>query len=76
MLELQAQAIRSAQQYQDNVVRKRVVDHALDQVQEFRIGDWVVYKWRGGRPTKLSVEWRGPFKVVKQIHLQFIGVKI
>ena len=31
-LELQAQAIGSAQQYQDNVVRKRVVDHAPDQV--------------------------------------------
>ena len=66
MLELQAQAIRSAQQYEDNVVRKRVVDHAPDQVREFRIGDWVVYKWRGGRPTKLSVEWRGPFRVVKR----------
>ena len=30
----------------------------------FEVGDWVLLQWEGGRrPTKLSVEWKGPFIV-------------
>ena len=32
--------------------------------ESFEVGEWVLLQWEGGRrPTKLSVEWKGPFIV-------------
>ena len=33
----------------------------------FQPGDWVVCPWRGGKPSKVSVTYQGPYKVIKKL---------
>jgi hypothetical protein len=66
LVELQQQAIKSAREFQDNVVRRNVVTKAPEPYRKFSVGEWVTHQWRGGRPGKLSVQWQGPFKVMRQ----------
>lgn len=67
LIALQAQAIKSAQEFQELVVRRRVVDNAPEKFRQFSAGDWVVWKWRGGKPAKLYVDWRGPYRVLSRL---------
>ena len=63
---LQAQAIKTAGKYFD-LVKGRIQDKAPKKTRKFKVGDWVVMPWRGGKPDKLSVNFQGPFEVMKQI---------
>ena len=49
LIALQAQAIKSAQELQELVVRRPVADNAPKEFRQFSAGDWVVWKWRGGK---------------------------
>ena len=68
MIALQAQAIRSAREFEEQVVKHRVLKDGTDgtKFREFKVNDWVVCPWRGGKPTKLHVMWRGPYRVVSR----------
>jgi len=68
MIALQAQAIRSAREFEEEVVQHRVLKSGTDgtKFREFKVNDWVVCPWRGGKPTKLHVMWRGPYRVVSR----------
>jgi transposase InsO family protein len=63
---LQVQAIKNARKYND-VVRHRIQKAAPKETRSFELGAWVVTPWRSGRPSKLSTNWRGPYKVTKKL---------
>jgi hypothetical protein len=65
LVALQAQTIKRAQEFEDGVVQHRVLVAGKEgsDFREFKVGDWVVCPWRGGKPTKLHVKWRGPYRV-------------
>ena len=59
MIELQAQAIWGAREFEKQVVQHRVLKDGTDGIKfrEFKVNDWVVCAWRGGKPAKLRVMW-------------------
>ena len=66
MKALQAQAIKTAGKYFD-LVKDRIQEETPKKTRKFKVGDWVVMPWRGGKPDKLSVNFQGPFEVMKRI---------
>ena len=72
--ELQRQAMLSATRRQQHAVSKRVVAESAD-TRSFSIGDWVVCPWRGGRPHKLAVAYRGPYEVVEKLSAHRYAVR-
>ena len=64
--ELQVQAIRAADASQQKVVERRM-DKDDSETRSFQPGEWVVCPWRGGKPSKLSVTYQGPYKVIKKL---------
>ena len=55
-----------AQEHQDAMVHSRMGLYNPKAPESFEVGDWVVLQWEGGRrPTKLSVEWTGPYVVAE-----------
>ena len=64
---MQAEVVRAANEWQDKVVQRRVVDRQPETVRAFKQGDWVVHRHFGNRrPTKLSPLWIGPYQVLDQ----------
>ena len=62
---LQAAAIRSARGFRE-ALQHKVAEKAPEETIEFQPGQWVVTRPRGGKATKLSVEWKGPYRIIKQ----------
>ena len=60
------QAIRVAGNF-SSVVQRRIAEDAPAGTREFSVGSWVVTPWRAGRPTKLSVRYRGPYEVIARL---------
>ena len=63
---LQAQALRSAGEYYE-VLRHRMKEDEPKTTRSFKVGDWVVMPWRGGKPDKFSVGFTGPFEVMERL---------
>ena len=76
MLELQAQATRSAMQYQYMFGNMWWSMHLI-KCENKKIGDWVIDKWCGGQLTKLPAQFcEGNSKLLNVTHLQIIRLKI
>ena len=75
--DMQRQAITAANAYfrqNQQVVAQRVEDtkdtkdsKELPTKRQFAVGDWVCSPWRGGKPHKLAVRYRGPYQVTKRL---------
>ena len=68
MIALQVQAIKTAKKF-SSVLQHKIEGENITGGQQrvIQLGDWVVCKWRGGRPSKLTVTWRGPYRVNKKL---------
>lgn len=66
LVRLQAQAIKTAREFQSAVVMHRCAKDDPGKARSFNVDDFVVCQWRGGKPEKLSVEWRGPYRIVSR----------
>ena len=64
--ELQVQAIKVAGE-RANLVKRKINQKAPKVTRKFDEGDYVVTEWRGGKPTKLSCRYQGPYEVVKRL---------
>ena len=62
---LQASAIREARQHRE-VLEYKIKEKAPDEISDFEPGQWVVAKPRGGKTSKLAVEWKGPYLILKK----------
>ena len=51
----------------NDTVQHKVHRPAADTAHSFEPGAWVVVPWRGGKPTKLSTNYRGPYLVTKKL---------
>lgn len=66
LVQAQAIIVQRAQEHQDAMVNSRMGRYNPKAPESFEVGDWVLLQWEGGRrPTKLSVEWKGPYIVVE-----------
>ena len=62
---MQAEVVRAANEWQDKVVQRRVLDRQPETVRAFKQGNWVVQRhFDNRRPTKLSPLWIGPYQVL------------
>ena len=66
--QVQAQAIKLALRRAEAAVMEKVQSQSEDEgtFQSFSVGEYVVTRWRGGKPTKLSCNFRGPYEVVER----------
>ena len=62
-------AANSYYRQHQQVVAQRVEDtkNIKPSKRQFATGDWVCTTWRGGRPHKLAVTYRGPYQVEKRL---------
>lgn len=66
LVQAQQIIVQRAQEHQDAMVKSRMGRYNPKNPESFEVGDWVLLQWEGGRrPTKLSVEWKGPYIVVE-----------
>ena len=70
--DMQRQAIAAANSYvrqNQRVVAQRVEDtkDLKPSERQFAAGDWVCTSWRGGKPHKLAVRYRGPYQVERRL---------
>ena len=68
VIALQAQAIRSAHGFKEQVAQHWVLKDgaAGTNFREININGWVICGWRGGKLSKLHVMWRGPYRVASR----------
>ena len=64
--ELQKDAIKNANKFIE-LVEKRKKDDRPIEYRQFKVGDYVICPWRGGRPDKLSTLKQGPFEVIQKL---------
>ena len=63
---LQAQLIRNHGEYTETV-RHRILEKEPLETREFDTGSWVVVPWQNGKPHKLALKKKGPFRVYSKV---------
>jgi len=57
------------------VLQHRILSKEPATTRDFPVESWVTVKWRGGKPHKLSLPKRGPFKVVRKVSDSYLEVE-
>ena len=59
LVEAQEEIAKASAEYQHGILQKRIGSSGV----QFDKGSWVVCSWPSGRPAKLSVLWKGPYRI-------------
>ena len=59
LIEAQEEIAKKSAEYQQGVLQKRIGDSSV----RLDKNSWVVCSWPSGRPAKLSVLWKGPYRI-------------
>ena len=59
LVEAQEEIAKASTEYQQGLLQKKIGDKQ----KQLDKGSWVVCSWPSGRPVKLSVLWKGPYKI-------------
>ena len=59
VVDAQEEIAKASAEYQQGILQKRIGSSSV----QFDKGSWVVCSWPSGRPAKLSVLWKGPYRI-------------